>query len=300
MSSSFGSLVLNNPPTNMKLGKSHWIGIIAAIIIIGLDAGFFFNQRMFPFLLGIAGVVVILPFLVGLMTETRVDREKNERFLEFTRSLAESVKTGTPIGKSILNMSSKDFGVLTPYIKKLANQIALGIPIGRALQTFSYDVDSVVIRRAVNLIREAENAGGEIDYILDSTAESIYEIEKLKRERKAAVSSLTVQGYVIFLIFIGIMLIMQFKILPLTAGVGGVASIGSLQNPGAATAQVASIDPAKLARPFLYLLLVQGFFTGLTIGKVSEGNLRAGIKHSIILTLAAFLITSGANTFLGS
>ncbi|MEK6859145.1 MAG: type II secretion system F family protein [Nanoarchaeota archaeon] len=281
----------------MKLTKVHWIGIIASIVILGLDMGFFWGESMFPFLLSIGLAVVVLPFLIGLIIESKVEQEKNERFLEFTRNLAESVKTGTPIGKSITNMSSKDFGSLSPHIKKLANQIGLGIPTSRALQTFAIDVDSVVIKRAISLIREAENAGGEIDYILDSTAESIYQIEKLKRERKAAVSSLVVQGYIIFLIFVGIMLIMQFKILPLTAGAQGIASGQTLE--GTSLTGGTAVDPETLARPFLYLLLVQGFFTGLTIGKLSEGTLRGGLKHSLIMVLAAFLITSGANAFIG-
>jgi flagellar protein FlaJ len=269
-----------------------------ALVIIGLDVGFFVGEPLFPFLLGVAVVVAVLPFLTGLMNESRIERERGERFLEFTRSLAESVKAGTPIGKSIINMSGKDFGTLSPYIRKLANQISLGIPIGRCLETFANDVDSVIVRRAVTLIREAESAGGDINHILDSTAEAIYQIEKLKRERKSAVSSLVVEGYIIFFIFVGIMLVMQFKILPLTAGVGSITSIGSIDtSTGGVT--TATVEATKdLARPFLYLLLVQGFFTGLTIGKISEGSIRAGLKHSIILTLLAFLITSGANVFL--
>src|SRR3989344_1240323 len=188
----------------MKLTKLHWIGIIAAAIIIGLAFALFWKDRMFYFISAIGMISALLPFLMSLISESKIEQEKNERFLEFARNLAESVKTGTPIGKSIINMSSKDFGSLSPHIKKLANQISLGIPIGRALETFAFDINSIVIRRAISLIREAENAGGDIEHILDSTAESIYQIEKLKRERKAAISSLVVQGYIIFLIFVGI------------------------------------------------------------------------------------------------
>lgn len=291
---------IEHPPTEllkMKLTKTHWIGIVMSIAIAGIDAGFLIGEPLFPFLLGVAVVVVVLPFLTGLILESKTERERGERFLEFARSLAESVKAGTPIGKSIINMSGKEFGTLTPHIKKLANQISLGIPIGRCFETFANDVDSVVVRRAVTLIREAENAGGDINHILDSTAEAIYQIEKLKRERKASVSSLVVEGYIIFFIFVGIMLVMQFKILPLTAGIGSISSIGSLDS--ATGTPSASAEATKLlAKPFLYLLLAQGFFAGLTIGKIAEGSIRAGLKHSIILTLLAFLITSGANVFL--
>lgn len=284
----------------MKITKAQWIGLIFFVLIAGVDFAFLRGESIFLFLMGIAVAILFLPFLVQLVIESNSEKEKNERFLDFTRSLAESVKAGTPVGKSIVNMSNKNFGSLTPYIRKLANQISLGIPISKALETFATDVDSNVVRRAVTLIREAENAGGQIDYILDSTAESIYEIEKLKRERRAAISSLVVQGYIIFFIFIGIMLVMQFKILPLTAGISGVGDTGGLEAATGVSSPVSATSETiqDLARPFLWLLLIQGIFTGLTIGKVSEGSIRAGVKHSIIMTLTAFLITSGANAFL--
>jgi len=283
----------------MKLRKQHILGIVFSVLLIGADLIFFRGQKIFPFLIGVAFAIVALPFLLSLLSESAAEKEKNEQFLEFTRNLAESVKTGTPIGKSIVNMSARDFGSLSPHIKKLANQILLGVPMSRAFQTFASDVDSIVVQRAVTLIQEAENAGGEIDHILDSVAESIYQIEKLKRERKAAVSALVVQGYVIFLIFVGIMLVMEFKILPLTSGIGSVASIGGIQSStGASVGQGVEVSAAQLARPFLYLLLTQGFFAGLTIGKLSEGNLKSGIKHSLIMTIMAFIISSAAEAFI--
>lgn len=289
----------------MKFKKTSVLGIIAGLTVIVIAIIFFRKEPIFFFLLGIGATVLIMPFFFNLILEGKKEKERNEQFLEFSRNLAESVKTGTPIGKSIINMAQKNYGTLTPHIRKLANQITIGIPIGKAFNTFAYDVDNIVVKRAVSLIQEAENAGGEIDYILDSVAESINQIEKLKKERKSAVSNLVVQGYIIFLVFLGIMLVMQFKILPLTTGitpVGGITSIsgGADSFSDTATASTeALISAEKLARPFLYLILIQGICAGLTIGKISEGQIKAGIKHSIILTLISFLVWSGANAFIG-
>jgi len=57
--------------------------------------------------------------------------------------------------------------------------------------------------------------------------------------------------------------------------------------------------PEQLARPFLWLLLVQGFFVGLVIGKLSEGKIWRGLKHSFILLVIALLIYTGAKVLLG-
>ena len=288
----------------MELKKMHWIGIIFGIIIIIIAFIFFLNKKdinLFFFLIGISIGVVALPFVAGLVVENKREQEINEMFLEFSRNLAESVAVGTPVSKSIINMKNKNYGSLTPYIDKLANQIALGIPIDKAFQVFSSDIGSKVIKRAVALIREAERAGGEIDYILESVAHSMSEIDKLQKERKAAIYNLVVQGYIIFFIFIGIMLVMQFKILPLTKDVGtlGIAS-GDFSNIEEATLGESNPEYIQaLGRSFLSLLLTQGFFAGLTIGKLAEGSIKSGIKHSFILMMTSFLISTGANVLLG-
>ena len=290
----------------MILKKMHWIGIIFSLIGIISDITYYVLKRetnLFLFLLGICFVVLFTPFIIGMIIDNRNEEEKIEMFLEFSRNLAESVAIGTPVSKSIINIKKKNYGSLTPHIEKLANQIALGVSVGRALENFADDIGSTVIGRAVALIREAEMAGGEIDYILESVAKSIAEINKLKKERKAAVYSLVVQGYIIFFIFIGIMVIMQFKIIPLTADIGSVGSftVSGLGNVADSSLSDTSgrFNAESLARPFLYLLLVQGFLAGLTIGKLSEGSIKSGIKHSFILSTTAFLVSSGANLFLG-
>jgi len=168
--------------------------------------------------------------------------------------------------------------------------------VNDAFSTFASDVNSSTVTRAISLIREAEKAGGQIDKILDSVAKSVSEIEKLKKERRSAIYSLVVQGYIIFLIFIVIMLVLQFKILPMASDLGGMSVDNSLLGDGGSSAAAFSID--ELSRPFLYLLVAQGFFAGLVIGKLSEGSIKPGIKHSFIMMGLAYLITTGVKLFM--
>ena len=285
----------------MRLQKMHWIGIIFAVVLLLADVLFLRGEKIFVFLVGISVITAALPFIFGIVIGTNREKEKNEKFLEFARNLAESVKSGNPIGQSILNMRNKNFGALTPHVQKLANQISLGIPMSRAFANFGDEVGSIAVQRAVTLIREAEEAGGQISNILDSVANSIYQIEKLKKERKAAVYSMVVQGYIIFFIFIGIMLVMQFKILPLTSDMEGMrgglsADIDTLTDENTGESD---FDPKELSKHLLILLIVQGLCTGLVVGKLAEGSVKAGIKHSFIMASAALVIGSGANAFLG-
>lgn len=265
------------------------MGIVSAVVVILLSL-FLIGTQYFFFVIGVGVLVGIAPFVISIIQESNIAREKEEMFLEFARNLVESVKTGTPISKSIVNVKNKSYGVLSDNVKKLANQIQLGISLNAALQVFAKDVNNKSISRALTLIGQAEKAGGDIGEILEDVADAVAMSDKLKKERKAVISTLVVQGYIIFFVFIVIILVMQFKILPMVSGIAdtgvgiaGVAPVGT--------------NPEDMSNAFLYLLLVQGFFSGLVIGKLSEGNIKAGIRHSFALMLMSFLISTGAGLF---
>ena len=254
-----------------------------------IAALFLRNNKIFFLIIGIGLIIGFLPFVFSTVLQSRAENEKERMFLEFTRNLVESVKAGIPVSKSIINAKNKPYGVLTPHVKKLANQIILGIPLRTALQNFSKDVGNKTISRALVLIGEAEKAGGDIGKILEAVASAVTMTDKLKKERKSSISNLIIQGYIIFFIFILIILIMQFKIIPMLSGIANLGTVGLTET---ATKAEEGLD---FSNAFLYLLLTQGLFSGLVIGMLSEGNMKSGIKHSFVLMISAFLISTITN-----
>ncbi|MFA5061329.1 MAG: type II secretion system F family protein [Candidatus Pacearchaeota archaeon] len=267
--------------------KKKFFGIIPALFVVaGSITLFGIKNPLTYFLIIIALILAILPFVIDLILSQNKQREKEEMFLAFSRDLVETVKSGTPVSKGIINLRNRNYGALSPHVSKLANQISLGRTLTEALQTFSRETGSKVIARAVSLISEAERSGGRIETIIESVALSVNQIDNLKKERKAAVSNLITQGYIIFIVFIIIMLVLEFKILPLVSDLSsGGTGLG---------VEVQKMDPEEFSMPLLVTILVQSFFSGLVIGKISEGNLKAGIKHSFILLALTLLVTTGA------
>ncbi len=300
----------------MKIQRSVIIGIIAGIIIVGASSLFVLvdslkNMNIFYFLFGAGILIMLFPFMIISVIENKTQREKDEMFLEFSRSLVESVESGIPISKAIIGMKAKNFGKLGGHLEKLSNQIQLGIPLQKALETFAYDTKSSTIIRAITLIREADKTGGNISTILESVAKSVLETEKLKAERRAAISSMVMEGYIIFLIFIIIMIVVEVQIIPITSGIVGtqlgtdtsftentgdtLTSETGSQTTGSGTSNTTSNE---FGQAFLALLITQGLFAGLIIGKISEGDIKAGIKHSFIMVAMAVLISTGSKLIL--
>jgi flagellar protein FlaJ len=276
----------------MKITKIQLIGLLLSVSVVAINFIIFFNQdiKVFYFIDIIAGIIAVSPFIIEFLFETERQKSIEEKFLEFSRDLVENVKSGTSIGKSIINLKTRNYGPLSSHVEKLANQISLGIPLTQAMETFAKDTKNKIISRSITLISEAERSGGQIETILEAVTKSVNQIENLQKERKTASSNMVVQGYIIFFVFIVIMLILEFKILPMLANAG--------LDAGGIDQGIKKITPEEFAFPLFLLITIQSIFTGLVIGKISEGSIKRGIKHSAILLAITLLIVTGARAFI--
>ena len=172
-------------------------------------------------------------------------------------------------------------------------QIEWGIPFSEALSKFAKSTNNDIIRRSVAIIIEAEKSGGNIEEVMEGVTTSVVQIKKIKDERRANAFTHLIQGYLVFFIFIGIMIILQLFLLPRLSEVSGDVLTGITFQGDISeldvkdTIEGISINFETL---FISLILIQGFFAGLMIGKFSEGNIKFGIRHSFILALLGYMI----------
>ena len=291
----------------MKFKKSYWYGISAGIILIIIDFMAFRNTRFFTPLIALAVTIGWAQFWVDYFIEAQKKKEYEAKFLEFVRNLVGAIKSGMPVPKAIMHVANEaEYGSLTPNIKKLANQIEWAIPVHKALKNFAKDTGNDVIIRAVSTVIEAEQAGGNMEDVLESITTSLLEIKKIKDQRRAAISSQIIQSYIIFFIFLGIMVVIQAFLIPYLSKMAGAnlaqGSIGTAEMIGISTNVQINYSSLPLFVTtlkawfvsmrgiFLMLSLIQGLFAGLIIGKLSEGDILSGLKHSLILMTISIIV----------
>lgn len=265
--------------------KSFIFTIVGSAVLVVFISSFFFSGGIFDLpifkenmrnlAIVICVIVILLPAIIENNFYLRREEEKEEKFLEFLRDVLENIKSGTPITKSILNVQYRDYGVLSVYIKKLANQISLGFPLNEALENFSKEVNNEIVARTVDLISEANRSGGEIANILSSITESINQIEIIKKERKSSVNNLLIQGYIIFVVFMIIVLILDFFLIP---------KLMKVTKSEEELLEINTIKDLNFSRIIVITIIVEAIFSGLVIGKISGGSIKNGIKHSFILS----------------
>ena len=282
----------------MKLKTRHIIGIIIGVALIAISLILFRSSNFIKPLIVFGVIIATIQFWVDMITENKRQNELELQFLEFSRALESTVRSGIPIPKAIKQISSSDYGALTPYVKKLTNQLDWGIPLSEALIVFAKDTTNKVVKKSVSILNEAERSGGNIEVVLNAVTNSVLQIKKIKEERKANAYSQLVQGYIIFFIFIAIMLILQIYLMPQLGDISGAlfqGLRGGFVNY-VETGGVETSSQLNLENIFLALISIQGIFAGLMIGKFAEGEIKAGIKHSLILTISGYFISTMALT----
>ncbi len=279
--------------------------VLVGGLIILVDFLFYKGTKWFVPGIALAIIIAWMPYWMGIILRNKIEKEIDSKFPEFVRNLIGSIKSGMPISKAVLHVSNVEYGALSPYVNKLAHKIEWNIPVHKALMSFAEETKSRIIKRAIVSVIQAEKAGGNIEDVLEDITSSLIEIKRIKEQRKAGLYSQIVQSYVIFFVFLGVMVVIQNFLIPYlssiqTASTAAEQSILAIPGVPVASkidfssmgslASSAAVWFSSLQGIFLMLALIQGLFAGLVLGKLSEGDVVSGVKHSIVMMTVAFFI----------
>ncbi|PTD93637.1 secretion system protein [archaeon SCG-AAA382B04] len=257
-------------------------------IIFALIGSFFFVPQNFwlidDIILFSILIVITPPGILTYVRNRKIKKIESE-FPDFLRDVAESNSSGMTLTKAVQTAAQGSYGPLTPQITKMNDQISWGISFNEALKRFSNRIKTPLIKRAVSLITEAERAGGDVTEILNAASTDAREIKKLESERKANMAMYVVIIYVSFFVFLAVILILYNSFIPVMARASSASA-------GGATGGLIAGDfnPELYKRVFFHASTIQGFASGLVAGKMGEGRLDAGLKHSFVLSIISYLI----------
>lgn len=249
-----------------------------------------FQELMFV-LLNLLSLLLIAAPVMYIKYEQYVAKKKmQKKFPEFLRDVVEGTRAGMSLPQAIKNTETGSYGPLDKKIEKMNAQLDWGIPFEKVLRNFGKETGSPVIRRSVDTIIQAYSSGGNIQDVLESVGDNIRTIKELKEKRESQLYGEMITGYIVFFMFIGILIALTEFLLPNLASaqesLGGGGSFSVLGGGGGNNLQE---NISLYNQWFSRLVYIQAFFSGLIIGKLSEGELKAGFKHMAILFAAGYL-----------
>ena len=220
-------------------------------------------------------LAVISPIALMNYIDYRWRKAVDEHLPDLFRSIVQAQEIGMTLPKALEEAAERDYGPLTPELKKMTVQISWGASFEEALLAFGRRVGTVLTLRTVPMIIEASRSGGSVEKVFDPMGKFVQTTILLEKERKTQTRPYIAIIYVALFVFLFTIVILFQTFF---TDVEGVALLS-----------MPTSSPADLKRIFLHLTLVQGFFSGLVAGKMGEGSISAGLKHSLIMMLLGFV-----------
>ncbi|MEA3458344.1 MAG: type II secretion system F family protein [Candidatus Thermoplasmatota archaeon] len=276
------NLVLNSKNVERSINVATIISVsvfilLAILSIIGITQGIGTPIDFFVLaLLSGTGIYGMYKYMVA-----RKIHKMDSIFPDFVRDLAESRRAGMTFTKAILFASKGSYGLLTPEIRKISQQVSWGTNVSDALIDFSKRVSTKSIRRTISLIIEASKSGGNVADVLDLAAKDAREIKMLESERKANMASYVIVVYVGMFVFLAIIAILTSTFIPNMIGSGAQGLQGVM---GGGT-----VKQEDVSMVFYLATLVQGLGSGLVAGVFEDGNLSSSVKHVFVMVLISWL-----------
>ena len=143
-----------------------------------------------------------------------------------------------------------------------------------------------MITRYASIIGEASNVGGQISTIIYRAAKDMDDSIKIEAERAR---QLTAQATTIYIAF-GILMAIVYQLISIYPSLGTMdmslmAGGGLGAGGGGSTINRMSFETLK--ERFFHLILVNSLGAGLLIGLFTNGKLKFGLVHSIVMISAA-------------
>jgi len=278
---------LKSPQQQIKKEPSYALLIslpISAIFLLlaGLKTGLtpaFDNVLLFTIL-----IAIVPPGYIHYFKRRRVKRIE-QYFPNFLRDVAEMNRSGMTLTKSVGTVSKGEYGDLTIEIARINAMLSWGISFEDALDKFADRVATPLIYRSVALINQASRAGGNVPDVLEVAAKDAYILKMMEKDRASNMIIYVVISYMSFGVFLFVIGILSYSFIPVMAEASLTASAAG----GGAEQFIGVFDPEVFRRLFFHAALIQGFSSGLVAGQMGEGEVIAGLKHSVILTMIAWV-----------
>lgn len=234
-------------------------------------------------------VAIALAFMSmpAAVVATRYSRERRgiERMLpEFIRDVAEGRKIGLSPEASIERLVGREYGLLSQPVHAMASQLTWGISLKHVIRSFTNKVQSWIARASGTLLLEVVEVGGGTVKGFSEMADFTRKVSQSEEESRSTMRTYVAIAYlsgimIVATTFIFVYFLTQSASLGVTKTLPGVNIAGS------------TVDLLLTASVF------EGWVIGMVAGKMGEGSVAEGFKHSVILVLITVLTVAIGATF---
>lgn len=229
--------------------------------------------------------LVLIPFIIFYEIRAWRMRKIDEKMPDLLRNLSNLNGSGLLFSNSLKLMAESKMGILTKELKKLKEDMSWGTSTSRVLMKLGNNIKTATSSRVLHTLIKANESTGDLKNVLLVTAEQVKSEEKLKKERSSDMAVYVITIYVSFFVFVFIVYILVLYFFPQS-----VAFTRSPQEIWYAGIGNESFNMKEYTMLMFHSTLIQAFVSGLVVGKMGQGSVYMGLKHSVSMIMIAYIV----------
>jgi flagellar protein FlaJ len=258
--------------------------LLNTYIYYGLD----FNELVYKIdnYIVFSVIIVLLPYTLFVEAHFRRINQISANFPEFLNRLVSLHESGLTLSASLKKLRASNLGILNEEINKLNAGIELNESLIEAFHEFGKRINTVAVHRVVVLIENAIRITGNVKDTLLIAANDARTARSLEEERVRSIKLYVMILYIAFFVFLYVIWSLITGFFPQLPDAPSDA-VNQLMGDSVA---LSGFDKPLYIRLFFHAALIEGFFSGLVAGQIGEGDVRLGLKHSIVMITVAYII----------
>ena len=236
------------------------------------------NSVGMPLLLSAMLTIGVLPGAIEYFKIARINYNAEASLPSFLRDITESQKTGISPEKSIIHATKRrDYGLFSQFLTLIRSQIEWGVSLKEIFGNLKQKISSwPVLVNFMMMVETIEVGGGSVRALELLSEYSEKELESQINKRAL------LKPYVILAFVWSVLIALTTTIVTMTMYIlnqfGSTSGYEILSSAMAEETGILSMG-----------IIFQCWISGLFMGKISEGNIAAGLKYSALLAVTAYL-----------
>jgi flagellar protein FlaJ len=259
------------------VGYPLWITILSSLGLLVIFGGTLYAMLVLRAMQRVASIEAVLPDFLSLM--------------------ASNLRSGLTPDRAFILSVRKEFGPLEAEIDIAAKEIVSGKSFTQAFEGMSRRIDSEIFAKAVRLIIEGVNSGGDLAHLLENTSLDIRRFSATKKDISATVRVyelfiLAAAGigapllYAVATFLVSVVFEMKEK---LNLSEAASASVSATM-PILGGASSAGMSPEIVYIFSIVAIAIGAFFGSLAAGVISKGKETEGYAYIPIMLAVAYAI----------
>lgn len=228
-------------------------------------------------LITLAVLIIILPVSLIEYNNNKWLKAVDQHLPRLLMDVTESMQSGLSLYNALENATKHDYGPITKELDSAMVDFRITGDFTSSMKKLGENLKRPNAKRLTTILIEANETGGRIDDVLETSIELFTNLDEYREERDSQIGPYVLLVYIGSIIFLIISwtIINQF-LLPIieVSTQEHVAESGLLKN---------LLDLNYYRSALYWASVIEGIAGGLVAGKIIHGRINGGLIHSVVL-----------------